>query len=231
MRIVIHVKSHNSWEPVPRDVEVTPHDVEAGKVKPGAAGGFVMKVPRAGETHVECQLTESTLIGQIIREYTDKNKQAIILTRAEAVANYLASDIVPHWTNRKHMRHIEIYDDGPSEELFRAMLQPHLEADHGRAAGKNIDAEDVEEMVKAYLEPLATEYDEHHHVEGSAHAHGLGVHAHLHRHFKLKVGAPDTAKLAARKAERDAAVAEGVRLRAEEAKAATEAAKTAKESA
>lgn len=220
MRIVIHVKNHNSWEPVPRDVVVTPEDVAAGKVRPAAAGGFLMKIPRAGETHVECQLTESTLIGQIIRSYTDKNKQAIILTRSEAVAEYLADQVVPHWTNRKHMRHIEIFDDGPSEELFRAMLQPHLEADHGRAAGKNIDAEDVDELVKAYLTPLETDHKEHHHVEGTAPEHGLGLHAHLHQHFKLRPSAPDTAKIAARAAERKAAVEEGERLRAEEAKAA-----------
>lgn len=223
MRIVIHVREVKSWEPVPSDVKVTPEDIAAGKVRPGAEGGFKMAVPRKGESFVRCQLAEHTLIAQIIRAYTDKNKQAIILTRAEAVAEYLADQIVPHWTGRKHMRHIEIFDDGPSEELFRAMIAPHLLADHGRASGKNIDAEDVEDMVKAYMTPIKGDHAEHHHVEGTAQDHGLGVHAHLHRHFKLKAHAPDTAKLAARKAERKAAEEEAARLRAEEAAAAAKA--------
>lgn len=205
MRVIIHVSNHNSWEPVSTDVTVTPQDVAAGRVRPAAQGGFLMRVPRKGDTHVETTLAEHTIIAQIIRTYTDKGKQAIILTRAEAVAEYLASEVVPHWTNRKHMKHIEVHDDGPSEELFRAMIAPHLEADHGRAQGKNIDAEDVDDLVKAYMTPPKSDHAEHHHVEGSDHKHGLGQHAHLHRHFKLKAHIPDTSKLTARAADRKAA--------------------------
>jgi hypothetical protein len=172
----MYLSGHYDWLPVPADVTVTPHDVAAGRVKPAANGGYSMRAEITGDAvaadaHNESCISEQHIINEIIRAYTDKGKQKLILTRHEAVTVIMNDLIVPHHTHRRWMKHIDVHDDGgPDEALFRASIAPHLEADHGRAPGKNIDAEDVEEMVAAYLTPMTE--DDHR--------------DHLHAHFKLK---------------------------------------------
>ena len=186
MRIDIHVRAYNDWQPVPEGLKVTEQDVASGRAKPATNGGHVMRVPIAEETVVHAQITEAEIIAQIVHAYVDKGKQGLILTRHEAVAQHLGTSVVPHWTNRKHIKFVMVHDDGPSEELFLATIKPHLEADHGRAPGKNIDAEDVPEMLEAYLTPFDSEDADHPHVEGLAKDHGHGIRAHVHAHFKVK---------------------------------------------
>lgn len=182
MHISIHVNGYYDMHPIPTDVVVTEADLASGRVRPAAEGGHKMRVPVKSEQDVNIVMSEADIIGTIIHAYTEHQKCGAVLTRAEAVARMLQMHIIPNHTHPKWMEQFTIHDDaGPDEALFNAMIAPHLEADHGRAPGKNIDAEDVSALLDAYMEDL----DEAGHV------------AHMHKHFKIK----PKAKLAAVAAE------------------------------
>lgn len=169
MHIVVHVNKFYDWLPVPDGTDVTEADVKAGRVKPGVNGGWTMKVPREKDSHTDVLMPEHAVIQTIIQAYCENGRCGNILTRKEAVARHLGVGVMPHHAHPKWMKNIEVEDDGPDEALFRKMLAPHLEADHGTAGGKNIDADDLEALVEAYMETL------------DAHGHAK----HLHGHFKI----------------------------------------------
>jgi len=177
MRIVVHHAKYYDWQPVPEGVEVSKADIAARRVKPDNAGtGYLMRVPveHPTGTHTEIQAGEHTIIGKIIQAYTENGRQGEILTRRAAVARLLQQNVLPHHTHPKWMQKVEVHDDGPDEKLFRSLIAPHLDADHASAPGKNIEPEDVEDLVKAYLEP----------VDAAGHV------AHLSAHFKVKEATP-----------------------------------------
>lgn len=151
MRIVIHVSGYFDWRKAPPGLKVTEADIKSNQVREAADGSYQVRVPITGKTHTTVMLPENQLIQTIIRAYCEDARCGEILTRQQAVARHLASMVVPHHTHRKWMTDIEVEDDGPSEELFRAMIAPHLDADHGKAPGKNIEPEDVDELVEAYM--------------------------------------------------------------------------------
>jgi hypothetical protein len=165
MRIVIHHTEFYDWEPVPDDVQVTDADIRAGKVKPLARGaGWLMKVTKeiAGGTHTQLNLPEEQILAKIVHDKT-RPEGGRILSRKEAVALFVAENILPHQAPRKSLTKFEVHDDGPDEKLARAFLAPHIEAN-------NIEKDDLEEHIAAYLEPTQA-VD---HVD------------HLHTHFKIK---------------------------------------------
>jgi len=175
MRIVVHHDKFYDWVPVPPDTKVTEHDIAARKVRPDAkGGGFLMRIEVGAKSHTLITVGEHTIVGKIIHVYCDFGKQGHVLTRQQAVARLLQENILPHHTNGRWMRHIEVEDDGPDEALFQAMLAPHLEADHGRGTGKNIDAEDAAALLAAYMTPH----------EAKAHV------DHLHAHFRIQPKGP-----------------------------------------
>lgn len=169
MRIIAHHEKFYDWLPVPEGTVVTDEDLKTHRARPAAAGGFLMKVPVSQETHTEMLVSEEMLIQKIISVYCDHSRCGTILTRHEALQRILREHVLPGHAHPRWLTKFEVHDDGPNEAHFRAALAPHLEADHGRAPGKNVEAEDVEELVRAYLEPL------------DADGHRKGLHA----HFKL----------------------------------------------
>lgn len=141
MIVIVHVKSYYDWEPVPTGVQVTEADKKAKRVKPAANGAWLMRVQKDTNTHTHVALPEAQLIAGIIR---DMIHEKIIRTRVEGVANYLSKYVMPHHAHPKWMRDFEISDDRADEKLFRAKVEEQV------LAG-NLEKEDVEDMVEAYL--------------------------------------------------------------------------------
>lgn len=168
MRIIVHHSKFYDWEPVPRDVEVTPEDVAAGRVKPGARAGdyYLMRVVKEpeGGTYTEIRLPEHQILEKIIEDAIKRNQR---LTRRQAVALYVSEHVLPHHAHRSWVTGVEVHDDGPSKDLAAAKLDEHV------AAG-NIDAADHAAHLAAYLET----------ADGAAHT------KHLSDHFKLSKKKP-----------------------------------------
>jgi len=164
MRITIHHHKHYDWEPLPPDVEPTQADISAGRVKPAQSGKWLMRVTKStgdGE-HTAAMVGENDIIHTILRVM---RHDRIVLTRKEAVARILGGAVLPHHTHRSWLRDIEVHDGTPemSESEIRAFFDRYREA-------IDLDDDDVNALVAAYLEPATAE----HHVE------------HLKRHFKIK---------------------------------------------
>ena len=171
MHIVVHVRGYYDWQPVPADTEVTPQDIAANRVRPSSNGGYNMRVQCNQDTHVTVGVSEASIIATIIHAYTENGKCGAVLTRAEAVARLLATQVMPLHAHPKWFKEIECNDDtGPDEKLFMDTITPHLDADHGRAPGKNIEPDDLDDLRAAYMTP----FDADDHVD------------HLHKHFKVK---------------------------------------------
>ena len=208
MRIVTHLSGFLDWVDVPDDVEVTLADIQSGKVMPApnwtaARPKWRAKVERKMDTINTSGIAEEDIIQAIIGAYTEKGKCRRIMTRHEAVEQFMRGRCGDNFA-QTHMKHVEVYDDGPDEDLFRKILATHLEADHGKAEGKNVDAEDVDALVAAYVTPPpgsdaehphalgARVYPEGHHdasLVGAPHpgiGHARGNRAHLMRAFRLK---------------------------------------------
>jgi hypothetical protein len=169
MRVVVHVKAHFDWEPVPPDVVVTDADQKTGRVRPAANGGWLMQVTRKRDTHTEVAISEASIIGRIIHEHMPQYGGRT-LTRKQAVANFLAMNIMPLHAHPKHFTDLVVdVDDGPDEKLFREMIAPFTTSVH--ASGEMlIDPSDVEALVTAYMQS----------ADAAAHQ------THLHEHFSIK---------------------------------------------
>jgi hypothetical protein len=162
MRVTVHLNKFYDWVPVPDDVKVTDADIKAEKVKPSGGGGYLMRVPKVGDTHTTVTMPEEQVIAKIIHDKT-RPEGGRTLTRKQAVAFYLSEHVMPQQAHRTWITKVEVHDpDGPDEAMMRAMLAPHV-------ASGNIDAADVEAHVAAYKE-TATSDD---HV------------AQLHAHFRV----------------------------------------------
>jgi hypothetical protein len=207
MRVIIHHSKFYDWDPVPKDVVITDDDIAAGKVMPNRDGsGYrmrVVKIPPGG-THRTVLITEGTLIEKIIEEKSDIRKAGRTLTRHQAAAALLMDQILPGNIELDWITRFEVEaDDGPSEELMRAKLDPHTKADHGRRRGrKNVPPEHVEDHVAAYLKdwsphpkaafkdakkPTEEEVTAHGHKYRAAHAANCqALTDHLHQHFGVK---------------------------------------------
>lgn len=150
MQIVIHVDSHYDWEPVPPGTTVTEKDIAARRVKPAADGRWLMRVKRAVKTHTTVGLPEQQIIAYIIGEAV---RSRAVLTRKEAVAQYIARHVLPHHAHRKWVERVEVADSGPEPELFDKLIAPHLE--NLQSAYLDDDSEDVDDVAAlrtAYLE-------------------------------------------------------------------------------
>jgi hypothetical protein len=160
MIVVVHVHTHYDWEPVPPDVTVTEADIAARKVKPGVGGAWLMRITRKNATHTTVQIPESEIVSFIVAEMVRDKR---VITRKEAAAGYLARHTMPHHAHPKWFTRIEVHGDQPDAALLHAEVARHV------AAG-NIEAESVEDMVAAYLEP----------VDDATHV------AHMRKHFGIK---------------------------------------------
>jgi hypothetical protein len=173
MHVVIHLSKFYDWQPVPRDVAVTPEDIAAGKVMPDRSGGFRARVLREppGGTEMTCYITEADVVGKIIHEKTDVRRAGRTFSRRQAVAHIIQDHLLEGVAEWSWIKKVEVHDDGPDKDLALTMLEPHTKARHGRRNGMNIAASDVAAHMKAYLEPTQAED----HV------------AHLHQHFGVGV--------------------------------------------
>ncbi len=163
MHAILHLNRFYNWEPVPRDVTVTPVDVASGKVMPDRNGGYRMRVVRQGPTFLTCCITESIIIAKIIHEKTDVRRRAgRTFTRKQAVAHVIMEHLLDGAAEWAWITSVEVHDDGPDEKLFREMLEPHTKSFHGRTGNLAIDPKDVRAHVAAYMEPAtAKDHAEH----------------------------------------------------------------------
>lgn len=170
MHVVLHLTKFYDWEPIPRDVTVTPQDIASGKVKPGRDGGMmarVVKVPAGGTTPLTCSINEATLIAKIVQEKADPKRAGRTFSRKQAVAHLIQEDILPSQAEWEWVASIEVHDDGPDAALMASTLASHAQTPHGRRAGMIIPLEHVDEHHRVYAEP----------ADSAAHA------AHLRQHF------------------------------------------------
>src|SRR6266446_986514 len=136
MNIVVYLNGFYDWEPVPEEVTVTDADVIAKRVKPSSSGGWLMRVSKKQDTYTQIGLGEADICTLIIG---DKVRDRVTLTRNQAVARYLARHVMPHHAHKNWMKSFEVSDNGPNLDLFKKIVNSHVEAG-------NIDLEDIEEM-------------------------------------------------------------------------------------
>lgn len=199
MWVIIRLSAFYDWDPIPKGVVVTEQDIAAGKVMPGMDGGYRMRVvkrPPAGTTRT-CHISEGALVEKIIEEKSDIRKAGRTLSRNQAVAALIADQLLPNAAEVDWITGFDVHDDGPSEELLRAKLAPHTEAQHGRRPGRaNVPKDHVETHVAAYLKDWqampsalgddATEEEIAGHAKASAPVRSANHQAlsdHLHDHF------------------------------------------------
>lgn len=157
MRVTVHLRKFYSWQQVPKDVVVTDDDVRSGRVKPGKTGGYEMRVvksPPAGlaTSPTEIMISERTLIEKIIEEKSDVRKAGRTITRNQAAAHLIQDQLLPEHGEWDWIAKFEVHDDGPHEELFREVLEPHTKTPHGRRAGRmNVPPDHVSDHVAKYL--------------------------------------------------------------------------------
>jgi len=142
MRVIVHLSKFYDWVPVPADVTVTTSDIQAERVKPASGGGWLMKVTKEATTHTQINLGEHQVIAKIIHEKT-RPEGGRTFTRRQAVAFYLAENVMPHHAHRLWFTDIKVHDDGPDLALFRSMMGVHLVSEAGRVkqcidAGKHM---------------------------------------------------------------------------------------------
>ena len=195
--MIVHANVSHSYDllELPEGVPVTEEDKLSKRVIPSANGGWRARALKKGDTFVVMQITEATIVQKIIQKYAENMRCGKILTRHEAATAIMEENLMAGHFHSKHVQSFEAHDDGPSRELFLSALAPHLDADHGYAIGmKNIDKEDVDALVDAYMmkepeevhpdsptkamrSPVAPE-----HSKRRADA----LVAHLHSYFKVK---------------------------------------------
>lgn len=124
MRIHCDISGYYDWVPVPDGVKVTEEDEKALRVKLMADGKWHMKVTRkVGEIapdkrHFDAGIPETMIAEQVAIRYTLGKDE----TREEFVAMHL-KHLLPHHLHRSHLVKIEVHDDGPALEMFRAELE------------------------------------------------------------------------------------------------------------
>lgn len=163
MRVVAHHTKNYDWVPVPGDVQIKAEDYAAGLVKPSMQGSPRMRITRNVTNHTVIHITEADIVGQIVFERC-RPSGGRMLTRKQAVAFFIAENVLDHHTQKAWLTRFEVDDSGHDETLARQVLQAHV------AAG-NIEAEEVDAHMAAYTESALADD----HV------------AQLHKHFKIKV--------------------------------------------
>ncbi len=161
MRVAVLLQKFYDWIPVPPNVVVTDAEVAAGKVMPGREPGqYRMKVVREppGGTTREIHITEAALIEKIIEEKSDHRRGGHTLDRQQAMARLVEEHGLRGEAEAEWITGFVVHDDGPSEELLRAKLAPHTQAEHGRRPGRmNVPPEHVEAHVAAYMTAYSPE--------------------------------------------------------------------------
>jgi hypothetical protein len=151
MRVVTQISSFYDWEPVPADVKVTPQDIKAGRVKPSANGGYLMRVTRKHPTENTTLISEETIIRRIIHEMMP-NQGCVPHSRTEAIGQIMARQVMPDQAHPKFMTGFQIDDDGPDEKLFLALVTPYTKVTHEQSGRLLIDPEDVPMLLAKYME-------------------------------------------------------------------------------
>lgn len=159
MRVTCYLNKFYDWEAVPSDVKVTLADIASGKVMPDRNGGYrmrVVKVPPGGTVR-DMHIAEHDLLGKIVHEKTDVRRAGRVFSRKEAVAHLIMDSLLDDY-EWSWITKIEVHDDGPNENLGRAILTAHTLADHGRRAGqKNVDPGSLKTHLAKYNEPTTPE--------------------------------------------------------------------------
>lgn len=158
MRVVFHLSKYFDWEPVPSDVKLTAEEIAGPLIIPGREPGtYRMRVEKDGPTTREMTINEATIIGQILYEKLDVRRSGATLTRKQAVAHvtHLCLDDGGKFCHARWewITGIDVHDDGPSEELMKAKLEPHLTAIHGRRGRVHLTPDDHAAHLAAYSEP------------------------------------------------------------------------------
>ncbi len=169
MRVTVQVSAYYDWERVPADVEVTPKDIKAGRVKPAANGGHLMRVKKSADTYTQCQIAEHTIIARIIHEMMPA-QGCVPHSRKEAVAQILARNVMPDHAHPTFIRGFEVEDDGPDEKLFLELIEPYTKATHDASGQPLIPPESVQDLLGRYMEKVPPQE----HVD------------HLHAKFNVK---------------------------------------------
>jgi hypothetical protein len=169
MRVVVHHHSYYDWEPVPPDVRVTPEDLASGHAKPDARGmGFLMRVTKKAPpegTHTLVTVREDDIIHKMMHNLHPAQGR-VTVTRREALAQLLVSQVMPNHAHPKHITDFEVEDDGPNEELFHQIVEPFLTIQRGGTNEMVLDEEDFDDLLDKYMETASPkEHVEHLHVK------------------------------------------------------------------
>jgi hypothetical protein len=93
MRVIIDVKAHYDWLPLPPDAAApSDADVKALRVKPSHSGGWLMKVRKERDTHTEIVIPEAQI--QDLMEHYERIGSP--KRRGAVVAWLLEEKVMPH---------------------------------------------------------------------------------------------------------------------------------------
>lgn len=170
MLIIAHINRHYDWLPVPADIEVTKEHIEQQKVKQDAGGGWLARVEREADTHVEIGISEDEIVCTILEGVL---RDKIVYTRRRAAVIYVARHHMPHHAHRSWIEAFEIHDDGPTD-AEKAFFGDRVK--FFVSAGK-IPSQDLAELEEAYASCAADRAERHE-----------ALLANLHNHFDVEVG-------------------------------------------
>ncbi len=130
MRISADVTGFYDWAPCPSDVEITPADISAMRVKQMSDEKWHMRVERLADTHHDVGIPEET----ICRRMAALEKLGREPSR-EVVVSEILRESFRHHIHQRHIAKIVLQDDGPNEAMYAEALSAiGVDGDHASLA-------------------------------------------------------------------------------------------------
>ncbi len=147
MRIHVTLCGYHDWKPCPPGTEITEADIKNLDVKQMSDDAWHMKVKIDRDTHFDFGPSEVNICQRMAALVAvGKSDRA---SRQEAVMR-LCDETFPHHFGKAHVVKIEVHDDGPDVELYKAALAQAGVTDQA-AIDAAVDAYDDEEDIEAFL--------------------------------------------------------------------------------
>jgi hypothetical protein len=119
MRISFSIRAYYDWFEAPKGTEITEEDVTAGLAKEMSDGKWYLRVEKQAEPHQhhDVGLHEAAIADRMA---------GLVACGKPASRGKVALELLSHSTQHhledEHITGVEVHDDGPDPELYRAAL-------------------------------------------------------------------------------------------------------------